>query len=73
MSKRFEVHISPDRRAALDALARELGCSSSDLARLGVTWILRKSRRLVGGPPALAPPVLARQADERVRRNGNGC
>jgi hypothetical protein len=41
MSKRFEVSILPDRRAALDALARELGCSTSDLARLGVTWVLR--------------------------------
>jgi hypothetical protein len=68
MSKRFEVSIWPDRRAALDALARELGCSTSDLARLGVTWILRNRDVLVGGPP-----VLARQPDECVRRNGNGC
>jgi hypothetical protein len=73
MSKRFEVSILPDRRAALDALARELGCSTSDLARLGVTWVLRNRDAWVGGPPVLAPPVLARQPDERVRRNGNGC
>jgi len=60
MSKRFEVQISQDRRAALDTLAREMGCSASDLARLSVTWVLRHREVLIGGPP-----VLARQPDER--------
>jgi hypothetical protein len=50
MSKRFEVSISPDRRAALDDLARELGCSSSDLARIGVSWVLQHREVLIGGP-----------------------
>jgi hypothetical protein len=54
MTKRFEVDISPDRRAALDALARELGCSSSDLARIGVSWVLQHREILIGGPGAPA-------------------
>jgi hypothetical protein len=59
MSKRFEVSISPDRRAALDALARELGCSSSDLARIGVSWVLQHREVLIGGP--------VRQAEQQQR------
>jgi hypothetical protein len=61
-SKRFEVSISPDRREALDALARELGCSSSDLVRLGVNWILAHRQMLVAGPPVLARPTDSERA-----------
>jgi hypothetical protein len=57
MSNRFEVSISPNRRAALDALARELGCSSSDLARIGVSWVLQHREVLISGP--------ARQAEQQ--------
>jgi hypothetical protein len=60
MRSRFEIHIPPDRRAALDALAAELGITSSALVRIGVGWVLQHREMLVAGPP-----VVTRQAEQR--------
>jgi predicted transcriptional regulator len=40
MTKRFEIKLPEDRRAALDALANQTGVSASDLARLAINQML---------------------------------
>jgi hypothetical protein len=39
--KRFEFRLTADQRRELEALARDVGLSSADLARLGIGWLLR--------------------------------
>jgi hypothetical protein len=34
------MRLPAERRRELDALAREVGLNSSDLARLGINWLL---------------------------------
>jgi hypothetical protein len=38
---RFELRLPADQRRELGELAREVGLSSADLARLGIGWLLR--------------------------------
>jgi hypothetical protein len=46
---RFEITLSPERRAELDALAQEIGTSPSALLRLGAAWVLWNSDFLRSG------------------------
>jgi hypothetical protein len=46
---RFEIRLTPERRRELEDLAREVGLSSADLARLGIGWLLRHPNVLLGG------------------------
>jgi hypothetical protein len=39
--KRFEFRLTADQRRELEELARDVGLSSADLARLGIGWLLR--------------------------------
>jgi hypothetical protein len=46
---RFEIRLTPERRRELEDLAREVGLSSADLARLGIGWLLRHPSVLIDG------------------------
>jgi hypothetical protein len=46
---RFEISLPADRRRELAALAGEVGMSASDLARLGIGWVLERREFLVRG------------------------
>ena len=50
----------PAQRRDLDALAEELDLTASDLARLGVAWVLKHRDVLLGGPGEAA-----RQAEQQ--------
>jgi hypothetical protein len=53
---RFEIRLSETRRRELDALARETGLSSADVARIGIGILLRN-------PDALRGAVRPRQRE----------
>jgi hypothetical protein len=46
---RFEIRLTSERRRELEDLAREVGLSSADLARLGINWLLAHPRILIDG------------------------
>jgi hypothetical protein len=46
---RFEMRLPADRLIELEDLARETGQSAGALARLGITWVLRRRELLLGG------------------------
>jgi hypothetical protein len=54
MKRRFEIKMPPEQRRELDALAQELGMSAADVARVGVHWVLRHRKILLGGPAVAA-------------------
>ena len=45
---RFEILLPVGRRLELDALATELGCTSSALVRFAITRVLADRDRLIG-------------------------
>jgi hypothetical protein len=46
--KRFEIAMPADRRAGLEQLAKEVGVSSADLARLAIIRMLNDPASLTG-------------------------
>jgi predicted DNA-binding protein len=58
MSKRFEIRLAEDRRAALTALSVKTGVSSADLARLAITQMLEGH--------SVALPAAERDQSERA-------
>lgn len=51
-SGRLEVSISPAQRGPLDALAKDLGISSSGIAKLGISWVLARHKVFANGGDA---------------------
>lgn len=62
MNARFEIKMRPAQRRELEALAGELDMSAADLARLGITWVLRHRNTLLGGEVAARKPAAAEHA-----------
>ena len=60
--RRFEIQLPAERRAELDALAREVGTGAADLARLAIVRLLNDREVLIGGK---APPARSALADLR--------
>jgi len=54
---RFEIKMRPAQRRDLDALAEELDLTASDLARVGIAWIIKNRDVLLGGPDMAAHKV----------------
>jgi hypothetical protein len=49
-SARLEIRLTAQRRRELDELADEAGLSASDLARLGIRWLLDHPNVLLKPP-----------------------
>lgn len=49
---RFEVRLTPERRAQLEQLSTQIGVSAPDLARLAITQLLANRDTLLTGRAA---------------------
>jgi hypothetical protein len=54
---RFEFHLPVERRLELDRLAEQTGMSASDIARLGIRWILDNQAVLLKPEAPHAPEL----------------
>jgi hypothetical protein len=54
MVRRFEIVLPAERREALDDLAAQIDSTASELARLGICWVLANKELLVKGRPPAA-------------------
>jgi hypothetical protein len=55
--ERFVIRLPETRRRELAALAIECGLSAADVARVGITWVLRNPDALRGAAPHDKAPL----------------
>lgn len=72
MTARFEIRLSQERRAEIEQLARQLDTTSSELARIGLIWVLANQQTLLGKNIKLVPPELPQKRELRSATPARG-
>ena len=50
---RYELRLTPERKAELEAIASELGTTTAELLRIGASWICAHREFLTRGKPPI--------------------